>query len=410
MAKLLFLSAQYPPEAKGGGELSTHIIAQGLKKLGHIVSVVTSGQKENESEIDGISVRTLPLGLREKPLFEKIHSKQSAQVFLRHIKDISSYDIVHAHDFRSALMLSQCDTKNSVVTARDYAQIAGCTNNIQFDGTIDPGCQGTNELFRCHRIAEASFPRNLFRMWQYGYNLPYRKSAFQSFKHQVFISHAEHELIARHQDISQQHTAVIYNPIGQEYLAEPLLQGEAGNVLYAGRVEMYKGVLVLLKAWREVMKHNQHAHLTIAGDGAQREEYERLASTWGMQYRVTFISHMPYHRLKAMINKSEILIAPHLWVEPFGRTVIEGMSRGKIVIASNVGGPAEIIKHGKTGLLFERGSVSALQHEIIHALDMNHFDKKEIGIAARDYVRDTLNMEKIAKEHETFYSEILSKK
>jgi glycosyltransferase involved in cell wall biosynthesis len=410
MAKLLFLSAQYPPEAKGGGELSTHIIAQGLQKLGHAVRVITSGTKENESQVDGISVLTLPLHLRKKPLFERTHSKNAARIFRTYLPDLSSYDIVHAHDFRSALMLSECSVKNAVVTARDYAQIAGCTNNIQRDGNIDPGCQGANELFKCHRVAEASIARKPFRIWQYRYNLPYRKSAFQSFKHQIFISHAQQELIAKYQNISHQHSTVIYNPISQEYLSEPLRKGEVGNVLYLGRVEMYKGVLVLLKAWRGIIKTNQRAHLTIAGDGAQREEYERLASTWGLQYRVTFISHVPYHRLRAMINDAEILVAPHLWVEPFGRTVIEGMSRGKIVIASNVGGPAEIIKHKKTGLLFERGSVQGLQSELSHALDMNHFDKKEIGIAARDYVRDHLNMETIAKEHENFYNEVLGKK
>lgn len=407
--KILFLSAQYPPEAKGGGELSTHIIAQGLKKLGHRVHVVTSGLKENETELDGVSVLTLPLTLRSKPLFEHAHSKQAARIFLKYVKNLSSYDIVHAHDFRSALMLSELRMNNAVVTARDYAQISGCTNNIQGDGNIDPGCQGGNELFKCHRVAEASLARKPFRMWQYRYNLPFRKAAFHSFKHQIFISSAQKDLIAKYQDISQQHTAVIYNPISQEYLAEPLLKGEVGNVLYAGRVEMYKGVLVLLKAWRNVVKTNQRAHLTIAGDGAQREEYERLTSTWGLQYRITFTPHVPYHRLKGMINEAEILVAPHLWVEPFGRTVIEGMSRGKIVISSNIGGPAEIIQHGKTGFLFERGSVQGLQRELDHALEMNHFDKKEIGIAARDYVRDNLNMEKIAKEHQEFYVAIYKK-
>lgn len=404
--KILFLSAQYPPETKGGGELSTHIIAQGLKKLGHTVQVITSGLKEEESEVDGISVVTLPLGLKSKPLFERIQSKKAASLLQKHTRDLDSYDIIHAHDFRSALMLSECKVRGAVVTARDYAQISGCTNNIQSDGNITEGCQGMNEFWSCHRVAEASLARKPFRIWQYMYNLPYRKNAFQSFKNQIFISHAQQELIAKYQDISSQHTAVIYNPISEEYLSEPLVKGTEGNVLYAGRVEMYKGVLVLLKAWRNIIKTNQRAHLTVAGDGAQREEYERLAATWGMQYQVTFVPHVPYHRLKSMINDCEILVAPHLWVEPFGRTVTEGMSRGKVVIASNVGGPAEIIEHKKTGLLFERGSVQGLQHELTNALTMNHFDKKEIGVAARDYVRDNLNMEKIAKEHEEFYKEV----
>ncbi len=410
--KILFLSAQYPPETKGGGELSTHLIAQGLVQIGHTVHVLTdlpAGRQEALREdriVDGIPVTVVPMGLRRKPLFERRQSKRAAKLIRKAIPHIEEYDIIHAHDFRSALALQELDLKNAIVTARDYAQISGCTNNIQYNGNIVDGCQGSAEFWNCHRVHEASLARKLFRVWQYKYNVAYRQKAFASYRHQIFISHAQKDVINKYQNISHQHTTVIYNPIAQEYLSSPLEKGEDGKVLYIGRVEMYKGVLVLLKAWRTIADKYQQAHLTIAGDGAQREEYERLVSTWGLQYRVTFIPYTSYHRLQNMINESEILVAPHLWVEPFGRTVIEGMARGKVVIASNVGGPAEIIAHNKTGLLFDRGSVSDLTHTIEHALTMNYFDKKEIGIAARDYVRDSLNMEKIAKQHEEFYQHI----
>ncbi len=405
--KILFLSAQYPPETKGGGELSTHIIAQGLTSIGHTVHVVTSGSSQVEYHEYSIPVSQLQLGLRDKPLFERAQSVRAAKILHQHVPDVHDYDIVHAHDFRSALMLSELHMQNAVVTARDYAQISGCTNNILANGDIDPGCQGTGELWNCHRVAEATVPRKFFRIWQYLSNRPYRRNAFRSIPNQIFISHAQQALIQKYQDTSGQRTRVIYNPISQEYLAEPLKKGTPGNVLYVGRVEMYKGVRLLLQAWRILAKKNLEAQLTIAGAGAQQKEYENLAATWGLQYRVTFIPHMPYHRLKNLINESEILVAPHLWVEPFGRTVIEGMARGKVVVAANIGGPSEIIEHSKTGLLFERGSAQDLAHTLEHALKMNYFDKKEIGIAARDYVRDNLNMEKIAKEHEDFYKEIL---
>ena len=156
------------------------------------------------------------------------------------------------------------------------------------------------------------------------------------------------------------------------------------------------------------MKDGKNGHLTIVGNGAQYQEYERLAATWGLQYRVTFLPHVPYHRLQKMIDESEIVVAPHLWVEPFGRNVIEGMARGKIVIASNIGGPAELINlKGAAGLLFERGSVDGLVRAIEHVFEMSIFDKKEMGVAARDFVRDNLNMEKIAKSHEQFYTEVI---
>lgn len=407
--KILFLSAQYPPDAKGGGELSTHLIAQGLQALGHEILVVADADVASTSVVDGITVQRLPLGLRQKPLFERAHSIAACRMFKRSIRNIKEYDIIHAHDFRSALMISHLEAKKSIVTARDYAQICGCTNNIQWNGNIQQGCQGLHELWQCHRVHEASFARKPFRIWQYMYNKNYRKKAFASFQHQLFISHAQRDVVAKYQDIADQHTGVIYNPISADYITAPLERGIEGNILYMGRVEMYKGVRLLLDAWKAIAKQYPKAHLTIAGNGAQQQEYERLASVWGLSYRTTFISHIPYHRLMPTIDQSSIVIAPHLWVEPFGRTVIESMARGKIVISSNIGGPSEIIQNDATGILFERGSVQDLEDSLSKALTMGFFEAKQMGNAAREYVRNTFSQQQIAKQHEQFYREVIER-
>ena len=404
--KILFISAQYPPESKGGGEISTHIIAQGLISLGHDVLVVTDGEHKERKVVDSVPVQVVPLFLRQKPLFERAQSTASYRMFKRAIKDWRTYDVIHAHDFRSALMLSHLESPKAVVTARDYAQISGCTNNIQYNGNIEQGCQGLHELWQCHRVHEASFIRKPFRIWQYMYNRGYRKNAFASFKHQIFISHEEQAVIALHQDISKQHTGVIHNPIGQEYLASPAEAGVAGNILYIGRVEMYKGVRLLLEAWRRVAKEYPKAHLTIAGNGAQQKEYEHLASLWGIGYRTTFLPHVPYHRLRSLIDRASILVAPHLWVEPFGRTMLEGMARGKIVIASNVGGAVELIDDQKTGILFERGNVRELEDALVQALTMGQLTATQMGKDARHVVVENFTQEKIAKQHEEFYKEM----
>ncbi|HSX24555.1 MAG TPA: glycosyltransferase family 4 protein, partial [Candidatus Andersenbacteria bacterium] len=388
-------------------ELSTHLIAQGLTKLGHEVTVVTDGDHIEHRIIDGVSIRVVPMSLRQKPLFERAHSIASYRIFKRHIKDFRSFDIVHAHDFRSALMISHMESPKTIVTARDYAQICGCTNNIQYNGNIDPGCHGLHELWQCHRVYEASLARKPFRIWQYMYNKGYRKKAFVSFKHQIFISNAEKEVIEKYQTISHQHTAVVYNPIAQDYLSTPLASSVRGNILYTGRVEMYKGVRILLEAWKETAKTHSKAHLTIVGNGAQREEYERLTNIWGLGYRTTFLSHMPYQQLRLLIDNASIIVAPHLWVEPFGRNILEGMARGKIVIASNVGGAIELLENNKTGLLFERGSVPELEDALVRGLTMGHYEAKEMGLAAREIVRTKFTQEIIAKQHEEFYTRVL---
>ncbi|MEX2055011.1 MAG: glycosyltransferase, partial [Candidatus Andersenbacteria bacterium] len=99
--RILFLSSLYPPDTRGGGELSTHFIAQGLVERGHQVTVITTAPKLRTSELDGVNIMRLPLPLTAKPLFEERHSKKMAKQLLQHI-NAESYDIIHTHDFRTA--------------------------------------------------------------------------------------------------------------------------------------------------------------------------------------------------------------------------------------------------------------------------------------------------------------------
>lgn len=406
--KILFLSAYYPPHTRGGGEISTHLIAQGLRDKGHKVDVISDGSKTTTTMLDGVNIRRFPLGLTAKPLFERRHTQRIAKQLRDLIPYPEPYDIIHAHDFRSALVLAELGWKNQVVTVRDYAPICGTTNNILWNGAR---CHCTlRDLLRSHRIIEASLWRKPFRLWQYKYNISYRRQAFATCPHQIFISHNQQQEIAGHMDLSNIHSAVIYNPIPPAYISQPTVAPPGDSVLYVGTVEKYKGVELLLKAWREVVRSFPQAHLTIVGEGAQRRDYEQQIAHGGLQYQVTFKGRLPWERLRHIYDEAKIVVAPHLWVEPFGRTVVEAMARERLVIAANTGGPAEIIGERKLGFLFERGSMTDLVEKLTKALRLEKREYNIITNAARTWARHHLNPSTIAKQHEIFYQEVLSKR
>ncbi|MDZ4225829.1 MAG: glycosyltransferase, partial [Candidatus Andersenbacteria bacterium] len=216
--KILFLSALYPPQTRGGGELSTHYIAQGLRQIGHEVQVVTTGARNGAYEVEGVPVRVLAANLTAKPLLERRHSRKMAKILAREINSGKKYDVVHAHDFRSALALAELNLPNALVTTRDYAQICGSPNNLLADGRECPGCTSIKNVLQNRNVVEAPFLRKPFRVWQYRYNIGYRLKAFRKFKQQVFISHAQLAEIKKIQDLSQTQTTVIYNPVPPAYL------------------------------------------------------------------------------------------------------------------------------------------------------------------------------------------------
>lgn len=418
--KILFVSALYPPRTRGGGEVSAHLIAQGLRALGHDVTVITSTQNGKADlgdrglkEVDGVPVIRLPVPMAAKPLLERRHSRIVAKALKKEIGGLERYDVIHAQDFRSALALTEWPAEDLaasksapllVVTARDYAQICGTTNNILRDGRR---CTcSLRDILRSHRVAEVPALRKAARIWQYRYNIGYRKRAFRKFPGQIFISRAQQKEIAGQQDLSGVATAVIYNPVAKRYLSEPVSRGVAGTVLYVGRVEMYKGVGLLLEAWPGVAREIPNAQLKIVGEGAQRSDYEALVERSGLQYRVKFVERVPWNRMQLVYDRAAVVVAPHIWVEPFGRTVAEAMARGKIVVAANTGGPAEIIEHGRSGLLFERGSVEALKDELSKALTMPDLNRREMQKAARAWTAKHLSLETIARQHEEFYREL----
>ena len=404
--KILFISAQYPPHTKGGGELSCHLVAKGLVERGHEVKVISEGVRREEDVVDGVRVVRIPAGLVGKPLFERRHSKKSAKVLMEEIKDASSYDVIHAHDFRSAMALFETGIENGVVTVRDYAYISGDTNNILVDGSVPQGKQKWNDLMSSQRIAEASVWRKPFRAWQYIYNIRYRREVLASFNRRVFISRAEKEEYRKH-GVENDSDVVIYNPVQSQYLTTVAENGVGGHVLYVGRVEMYKGVGVLFSAWREIMKMFPNATLTVVGEGAQREEYEQFVRRNGMQYKVNFVGYVKWNRMMSLFDKARVVVSPHLWVEPFGRAVVEGMSRGKIIVAANHGGPSEVIEHERTGLLFEHGSVDGLISELKRALEMKQLDTRTMTSHARQWASDNLSVSHIADQYEEYYKGII---
>ncbi|MEK7556804.1 MAG: glycosyltransferase family 4 protein [Patescibacteria group bacterium] len=402
--RVVFLSGLYPPRAKGGGEISTYLIAEELKKMAHQVQVITG--------------KEIP-GLLEKPLFERRHALRMA-VMLKKI--LPEADIIHAHDFRSALALSELNLPNAVVTVRDYAPICGTTNNVLADGRR---CHCTwHDVLRTKRFQEVGFPRNWARAWQYWYNTPYRRQAYRKLKHQIFISRAQQREIAEQFDFSGIETTVIYNPVPFEHMSfppwpeslfdfnevmVPPKDRRVQDILYVGRLEDYKGVQVLLEAWEEVAKELPDARLKLIGEGAQENDYKRWTKRRGLQKQVTFLSRMSHEKLMEEYGKVQIVVAPHIWTEPFGRTVVEAMGRSKVVVAADVGGPAEIIRNGETGILFERGSVSSLAAALRHVLQMSLDDREDIGLAAVKWIGEHVSSWEAYQQHKRFYEKILSK-
>jgi len=105
----------------------------------------------------------------------------------------------------------------------------------------------------------------------------------------------------------------------------------------------------------------------------------RRARELGVLDAVTFLGERP--DIPELVHALDVVLVPS-WEEPFGRSVIEGMAMHRAVLATDVGGPGEIIDHGATGLLAPPKDPAAWAAHIGRLLDDDAL-RTRIGTAAR---------------------------
>jgi len=119
-------------------------------------------------------------------------------------------------------------------------------------------------------------------------------------------------------------------------------------IVCAARLEAEKDVTSLIAAMREVVAASPNAICVIAGEGSQRAALTAQMESLGLQNSVRLAGFR--EDAISLINAADLFVLPSL-AEPFGLVLIEAMSLGRPVIATNAGGPREIVEDGATGIL-----------------------------------------------------------
>ncbi|PVX26037.1 MAG: hypothetical protein CW691_02685, partial [Candidatus Bathyarchaeum sp.] len=135
------------------------------------------------------------------------------------------------------------------------------------------------------------------------------------------------------------------------------------EILFAGYLYKLKGVEYLIKATKIVTKTRNNIKLRIIGNGPDKRHLMNLVEELKIKDKVIFEGLVPHDKMVDYYQKCDIFCFPTLG-EPFGKAVIEAMACAKPVIASNIGGPSEIIENEKTGILVPPAQPEILAEKI----------------------------------------------
>ena len=161
------------------------------------------------------------------------------------------------------------------------------------------------------------------------------------------------------------------------------LPDDVRTVVLPGRLTSWKGQAVLLEAMARLGRPGVMCVLVGSHQGRQHyaEELERQAVRLGIGGQVRLAG--PCDDMPAALCLSEVVVHASTRPEAFGRVVIEAQAMGCPVIASNLGGPVETVRHGDTGWLVPPNNAAALATAIAVALDLDPAERVALGARAR---------------------------
>lgn len=362
----------YPPHIRGGGQVSTQLLAENLVLNSRINQVtVFSFDGNKKEEISGVSIH------RPGQAPHQMIELQNINAFFRYLQkpqlrqEIGNVDLLHGYNMSLnpfVGVISEYTGIPSVATLNSYLIYPKSEYNVSPDAM--------------RLIYEKTIMKTAGKFVKH-----YTKSID---KYITLSTDSKRFFVDK--GFNSEHISVIPNMIDQNF--QPTTQNRAESpfkILYVGNLSKAKGVDYLIKS---LLYTPSDIRLHIVGSAADtRVKYlKRLADKIGVDNQIEFAGNIPYESVMNCYAKADLFAHPGIWPEPFGRTILEAMQSGLPVVATNLGGPKDVIQNEK--LLCEPQDPESLAKSIKFVRN----SETDIGNINKKYVEKNYSPDKIIPE------------
>ncbi len=358
--KICIINNLYPPYARGGAEQVVRKTVEGLMAAGNSVVLITSTPDDpGVEESDDLKI------YRIKP------------------KNTFFYTEAHKHDFLSRFLWHIVDTFNFSVSSEvkkiltwEKPDIVH-THNLMGLSFLIPRTIRSLDIRHIHTVHDVQLvePSGIIlkkeeNSWRYT-GWPTRvytwimKKLFAS--PEVVISPSQFllDFYKERGFFASSKFVVVRNPMtfseGKGERGKGKGENDLFSFLYLGQIEEHKGILFLLRIFKQFVKTNANCELHVVGDGSALGDVKDLAE--GGE-NIVVHGRVGRDELPGLFSKTDITIVPSLCYENSPTVIFESLSFGVPVLASRIEGIAELIEEGENGFTFEAGDNESLGEKL----------------------------------------------
>ncbi len=202
----------------------------------------------------------------------------------------------------------------------------------------------------------------------------------------------------------------------RECLRKRYAQGDEFLMSHVSNFRPVKRVADVIKVFAKVHEALANSRLVLIGSGPDTGMAEQLIEKLYLQDKVSFTGSVS--SVADILACSDVFLLPSEY-ESFGLAALEAMACGVPVVASNAGGLAEVVDHGKSGFLHPVGDVDSMAASAIQLLEElstvdqqttycgDAFVQSHFGIEARRSVSEHYPEQQIVSYYERCYERVL---
>jgi glycosyltransferase involved in cell wall biosynthesis len=176
----------------------------------------------------------------------------------------------------------------------------------------------------------------------------------------------------------------------------------------------FKGQIFAIESFFNVAKKNPKARFVLLGapeEKGHRDYHDYLeakaaADSLNVKVKRTAVSFAPFDsQIIRWLDAADLVLSATLIAEPFGCTIVEAMSRGKLVVAPRLGGIIDIATKAPGIFHYESGKQSSLAGILERAISLPDHERQRIGEMNRAAAAN-FSVDRIVPQLESFYDEV----